>query len=451
MSTPSQEFPPEITNLLTRIADRNYTIGIVGLGYVGLPLALTAVQQGFDVLGFDINGARVADLNKGRSGIKHIDDKVIEAAVSAGKFRATDDFLELGKPDAILIAVPTPLSKQREPDLVYVERSAEAIALCLRKGQLVVLESTTWPGTTKELVKPILEKTGLVCGDDFFLAYSPEREDPGNTEYQTRSIPKIVGADDDASRALVGALYGTLISEVVPVVSAATAEAVKLTENIFRSVNIALVNELKLIYDKMDIDIWDVIDAAKTKPFGFMPFYPGPGLGGHCIPIDPFYLTWKAREYEVAARFIELAGEINTAMPHHVINKLASALDGSFSRGLNGSNILVVGMAYKKNVDDMRESPSLKLIDLLVARSANVEYHDPHIAEVPQTRSYPHMRGMKSLDLTPETLQSFDAVLISTDHDAIDWALIVKHARLIVDTRNVCNRNGLFDGKIHKA
>lgn len=437
--------------MLERIADRNYTIGIVGLGYVGLPLALTAVQQDFDVLGFDINSERVADLNIGRSRIKHIDDKVIEAAVSSGKFRATDNFTELDKPDAILIAVPTPLSKQREPDLVYVERSAEAIALCLRKGQLVVLESTTWPGTTNELVKPILEKTGLMCGEDFFLAYSPEREDPGNTEYKTRCIPKIVGADDDTSRELVGALYGTLISEVVPVASAATAEAVKLTENIFRSVNIALVNELKLIYDKMDIDIWDVIDAAKTKPFGFMPFYPGPGLGGHCIPIDPFYLTWKAREYEVAARFIELAGEINTAMPHHVINKLAGALDRSFSRGLNGSNILVVGIAYKKNVDDMRESPSLKLIDLLAARSANVEYHDPHIAEVPQTRSYPQMRGMKSLDLTPETLQSFDAVLISTDHDAIDWALIVEHARLIVDTRNACNRNGLFDGKIHKA
>ncbi|WP_281930301.1 nucleotide sugar dehydrogenase [Roseibium album] len=448
---PSQKIPPEIEKLLTRIADRNYTIGIVGLGYVGLPLALTAVQQGFDVLGFDINEARVADLNEGRSGIEHIDDEMIAAAASAGKFWATADFSELGKPDAILIAVPTPLSKQREPDLVYVERSAEAIAQCLRKGQLIVLESTTWPGTTKELVKPILEKTGLVCGEDFFLAYSPEREDPGNTEFHTRSIPKIVGADDDSSRELVGAIYGTLVSEVVPVVSAATAEAVKLTENIFRSVNIALVNELKLIYDKMDIDIWEVIDAAKTKPFGFMPFYPGPGLGGHCIPIDPFYLTWKAREYEVAARFIELAGEINTAMPHHVVNKLASALDCSFSRGLNGSKILVIGMAYKKNVDDMRESPSLKLIDLLVERSANVEYHDPHIAEVLQTRSYPQMRGMKSLDLTPQNLQSFDAVLISTDHDAIDWATIVEHSRLIVDSRNVCNRNGFFDSKIHKA
>ncbi|MEP3277386.1 MAG: nucleotide sugar dehydrogenase [Stappiaceae bacterium] len=451
MSTPAREVSLQIPQLLKRIADRNYTIGIVGLGYVGLPLALTAVHHGFNVLGFDINEARVTELNKGRSGIEHIDDSVIETALAEGRFRATDDFTELENPDAILIAVPTPLSKQREPDLVYVERSTEAIARCLHKGQLIVLESTTWPGTTKELVKPILEKTGLVCGEDFFLAYSPEREDPGNAEFHTRSIPKIVGADDASSRELAGALYSALISQIVPVASAATAEAVKLTENIFRSVNIALVNELKLIYDKMDIDIWNVIDAAKTKPFGFMPFYPGPGLGGHCIPIDPFYLTWKAREYEVAARFIELAGEINTAMPHHIINKLASTLDNNFSRGLNGSNILVIGMAYKKNVDDMRESPSLKLIDLLLARTANVEYHDPHIAEVPETRSYPQMRGMKSLDLTPEKIQSFDAVLISTDHDAIDWAMIVEHARLIMDTRNVCQRNGFFDSKIHKA
>ncbi|MEM9635223.1 MAG: nucleotide sugar dehydrogenase [Pseudomonadota bacterium] len=433
------------------MARRDFTIGIVGLGYVGLPLAIAAVREGFPVVGFDINADRVDLLNAGKSGIEHIDDDAIASAVDNGRFRATSDFSELGEPDAILIAVPTPLSKQREPDLSFVEASAEAVAGSLRREQLVVLESTTWPGTTGELVKPILERSGLQCDTDFFLAFSPEREDPGNAHFDTKAIPKVVGADDKSSLDLAVALYGTLVQQVVPVSSTRTSEAVKLTENIFRSVNIALVNELKVIYEKMDVDVWEVIDAAKSKPFGFMPFYPGPGLGGHCIPIDPFYLTWKAREYEVATRFIELAGEINTTMPYYVLDRLTWALDTKFSRGLNRAKILIVGMAYKKNVDDIRESPSLKLIELLQARGSRIDYHDPHVPRIPSTRAYPQLKGMQSLELSSNMLESYDAVLISTDHDCIDWKLITEHAKLVIDTRNVCARNGYDGDKVVKA
>ena len=362
----------ELEKILARIATRKYTIGIVGMGYVGLPLALVAARVGFNVLGFDIDEKRVEELNAGRTSIKHIPLDEIAAARAASRFRATSDFNGLSKPDAILIAVPTPLSKYREPDLTYVEQSTKNVAKTLRAGQLVVLESTTWPGTTREVMKPILEATGLKCGHDFFLAFSPEREDPGNADYGTATIPKIIGADNSASLAITKALYEALIVKVVPVSSSATGEAVKLTENIFRSVNIALVNELKVIFDKMGIDIWEVIEAAKTKPFGYMPFYPGPGLGGHCIPIDPFYLTWKAREHEIATRFIELAGQINMSMPNYVVEQLAAALDLRFQRGLNGARILIIGMAYKKNVDDMRESPSLKLTELIEKRGARV-------------------------------------------------------------------------------
>ncbi|WP_420335126.1 nucleotide sugar dehydrogenase [Roseibium sp.] len=448
--TPSER-DARVEKLIQRIEHRDYQIGIVGLGYVGLPLALAAVNAGFRVLGFDINENRVAQLNEGKSGIEHIEDQAIETAIRNNMFRATSTFSELSEPDAILIAVPTPLNKQREPDLSYVENSARAISQHLRTGQLVVLESTTWPGTTAERVKPILDESGMVCGQDFFLAYSPEREDPGNTAYDTRSIPKVVGADEASSLSLVRALYESLVSSVVPVTSASTAEAVKLTENIFRSVNIALVNELKVIFDRMDIDVWEVIEAAKSKPFGYMPFYPGPGLGGHCIPIDPFYLTWKAREFEIATRFIELAGEINTAMPHYVLGRLAAELDRRFSKGLNGSTVLIAGMAYKKNVDDMRESPALKLTDLLQSRGAKVDYHDPHIPVIPATRAYPYLEGTTSQPFTADVIKRYDSVVIATDHDEVDWSLLAGNAKLVIDTRNVCQRNNIVGDWIVKA
>ncbi len=437
--------------ILEKIKSRRFAIGIIGMGYVGLPLALSALKSGFRVVGFDIDEKRVALLNRGESGIKHIPSTAIAAALGEGRFQATADLLRLSEPDALLIAVPTPLSKQREPDLTYVENSTRAIARTLRAGQLVVLESTTWPGTTAEVMKPILEASGFKAGQDFFLAFSPEREDPGNASFHTATIPKVVGADDEASLELACALYDALIVKTVPVSTAATAEAVKLTENIFRSVNIALVNELKVIFDRMGINVWEVIDAAKTKPFGFMPFYPGPGLGGHCIPIDPFYLTWKAREYEVATRFIELAGQINTDMPHYVVGRLAEALDQRAGRGLSVAKILVLGLSYKKNIDDTRESPSLKLIELIERRGARTDYHDPYAPEIPMTREHAALAGRKSVSLAPEVISSYDAVVISTDHDVIDWAMIAKHARLVIDTRNVCARNGLHGETIVRA
>jgi len=422
----------DLPSLLQRIETRDFTVGVMGLGYVGLPLAMVAIRAGFRVIGFDIDDARVALLNGGESGIKHLPSEPIAEAVRDGRFRATSDLADLGEPDAVLIAVPTPLSRQREPDLTFVESSARAIARALRPGQLIVLESTTWPGTTREVMQPLLEKTGLQCGKDFYLAFSPEREDPGNEKYGTATIPKVVGADDPGSLSLAGALYGKLVVRTVPVSSAATAEAVKLTENIFRSVNIALVNELKVIFDKMGIDVWEVIEAAKTKPFGYMPFYPGPGLGGHCIPIDPFYLTWKAREHEVATRFIELAGQINTSMPHYVVDRLVEALDRRASRGLNGARILLIGMSYKKNIED-------------------VDYHDPFVPQIPRIREHPELEGRRSKDLSAAGLSLYDAVLISTEHDGIDWRHIVEHARLVLDTRNVCARSGVSASNVIKA
>jgi UDP-N-acetyl-D-glucosamine dehydrogenase len=441
----------DLPSLLQRIETRDFTVGVMGLGYVGLPLAMVAIRAGFRVIGFDIDDARIALLNAGESGIKHLPSEPIAAAVRDGRFRATSDLADLGEPDAVLIAVPTPLSRQREPDLTFVENSARAIARALRPGQLIVLESTTWPGTTREIMQPLLEKTGLQCGTDFYLAFSPEREDPGNVKYGTATIPKVVGADDPGSLSLAGALYGKLVVRTVPVSTAATAEAVKLTENIFRSVNIALVNELKVIFDKMGIDVWEVIEAAKTKPFGYMPFYPGPGLGGHCIPIDPFYLTWKAREHEVATRFIELAGQINTSMPHYVVDRLVEALDRRAGRGLNGARILLIGMSYKKNIEDTRESPSLKLIELMERRGAHVDYHDPFVPQIPRIREHPELEGRRSKDLSAAGLSLYDAVLISTEHDGIDWAHIVEHARLVLDTRNVCARSGVTAPNIVKA
>ncbi|MBB3996357.1 nucleotide sugar dehydrogenase [Aureimonas pseudogalii] len=443
--------PPSIETLLAAIGERRARVGIIGLGYVGLPLALAMCRAGFPVLGFDIDERRVALLNRGESGIEHIPAEPIREALAAGRFEATADFARLGEADAVLVCVPTPLTRQREPDLSYVVASTRVIAAALRPGQLVVLESTTWPGTTLEVVKPILEATGLLSGRDVFLAFSPEREDPGNADFGTRDIPKIVGGDGEAALALADALYGAAMARTVPVASPSVAEAVKLTENIFRSVNIALVNELKVIYEAMGIDVWEVIEAAKTKPFGFMPFYPGPGLGGHCIPIDPFYLTWKAREFDIATRFIELAGEINTAMPRHVVDRLAEALDLRFRRGLNGARILVVGIAYKKNVEDTRESASFRLIELLEGRGARADFHDPHVAVIPKTREHPTLAGRRSAALEPERVAGYDAVLVATDHDAVDYRALALHARLAIDTRNVFARAGADMTRVVKA
>jgi UDP-N-acetyl-D-glucosamine dehydrogenase len=437
--------------LIDRIRNRSAVIGVIGLGYVGIPLALAALRQGFRVVGFDIDATRVAAINAGRETFRHIAMEPLVAASAEGRFIATADFARLAEPDALLICVPTPLSRHREPDLSYVRKTTEAIAARLRPGQLIVLESTTYPGTTDELMRPILEARGLKSGQDFFLAYSPEREDPGNGEFGTADIPKVVGGDGPDALAMADALYGALVVRTVPVSSTATAEAVKLTENIFRAVNIALVNELKQVYAAMGIDIWEVIEAAKTKPFGYMPFYPGPGLGGHCIPIDPFYLTWKAREYDIATRFIELAGQINTEMPYRVVDRLAELLGSRLGRPLAGANILVLGLAYKKNVEDMRESPALKLIELIEARGASAAFHDPHIPAIRPSRHHGALAARPSTALTAATLAGFDAVLIATDHDDVDYALVVARAKLVVDTRNICARLGLGGDTVFKA
>ena len=436
---------------IASVKDRSAVIGVIGLGYVGIPLALTALRRGFRVVGFDIDAGRVAQINAGTETIKHIPMDDVLAARKEGRFEATADFSWLSEADALLIAVPTPLSRHREPDLSYVRRTTEEIAATLRPGQLVILESTTYPGTTDEVMRPMLEAGGLKSGQDFFLAYSPEREDPGNAQFGTADIPKVVGGDGPDALAMAEALYAALVVRTVPVSSTATAEAVKLTENIFRAVNIALVNELKQVYGAMGIDIWEVIDAAKTKPFGFMPFYPGPGLGGHCIPIDPFYLTWKAREYDLTTRFIELAGQVNTHMPYLVVDKLAELVDRKLGRSFSGARILVLGIAYKKNIEDMRESPALKLIELIEARGASASYHDPHIPEIRRTRKHGGLAARRSLPLSEETLAEHDAVLIAIDHDDVDYALVVDKAALVVDTRNVCARLGLVADTIYKA
>ena len=429
---------------LEKIKSKQAIIGIVGLGYVGLPLAQAFCRKNVKVVGFDIDQAKVDKIERGQSYIKHISDDAIRSMSKDGLFIATTDFSKIVEVDVIIICVPTPLSKHREPDLGPVLNSGKTIVPYLKKGQLVVLESSTYPGTTDTELAHVLEQSGLKKDQDFYLAYSPEREDPGNETFSTSTIPKIVGADTPEAREMAVAVYQGVISEVVPVASSRTAEAIKLTENIFRSVNIAMVNELKVIFDAMDIDVWDVIDGAATKPFGYMPFYPGPGLGGHCIPIDPFYLTYKAREYNVPTRFIELAGEINTRMPHLVVAKTIQALNLISSKALKGANILIVGMAYKKNVDDMRESPSLVLTELLEAEGANVAYHDPFVTVIPSTRKHPELAGRKSLDLTPETISQFDVVLISTNHDGLDYQMLADCSKLIVDTRNAMSG---FSGK----
>lgn len=422
--------------LLAKIADRKIHVGVIGLGYVGLPLALSFTEKGIRVTGFDVDSKKVDMLMKGETYIMHMDPKRVVQAVNDKLLDATSDFDRLKEPDALLVAVPTPLTPQREPDMKYVVMTSEQIKGRLRPGQLVVLESTTYPGTTDELVRGILEQTGLVSGKDFFLAFSPEREDPGNKRYDTKTIPKVVGGVDEDSGEIAAKLYEAAIDAVVRVSSARAAEATKLTENIFRAVNIALVNELKVVYDRMGIDVWEVLDAAATKPFGFMKFTPGPGLGGHCIPLDPFYLTWKAREFGVSTRFIELAGEVNVAMPRYVIDKLQLALNAR-GKALKDAKVLVLGLAYKKDIDDPRESPSFELIDILLGRGANVSYHDPHIPASPQMRSWPNLPAMQSIPLNQDTLEGADAVLISTDHSAVDYDKILKFAKLVVDTRGV--------------
>ena len=444
------DMPPSST-LLASIQAKTAKAAVIGLGYVGLPLAMAFSRAGYRVMGFDIDPGKITAIEESRSYIEAVSDETLAAERAAGRFSATCDFQRLGEYDVIAICVPTPLTANRDPDLSFVEKTARSMASTLRAGQLIVLESTTYPGTTDEIVKPILEATGLKSGTDFFLGYSPEREDPGNRNFQTSTIPKVVAGDGETAGKLMVAFYGSIVSSVVPVSSNATAEAVKLTENIFRAVNIALVNELKLVYGAMGIDVWEVIDAAKTKPFGFMPFYPGPGLGGHCIPIDPFYLTWKSREFEQPTRFIELAGEINTAMPRHIVGRLAEALDIRAGKALSRSTVLIVGLAYKKNVPDIRESPSLRLIELIEARGGKAEFYDPYVDEIPPTREHAALRGRRSIEWSEQSLRTFDAVVIATDHDCIDYASLEQWSSLIIDTRNVFARRGIASDVILKA
>src|SRR5262245_32109042 len=436
-------------DLKQRLASDHATVGVIGLGYVGLPLALTMVEAGKRVIGLDVDAAKVERLDQGQSYIRHIEASRI---VAAGKrFRATTDFRALTDCDAIIVCVPTPLTEGREPDLSYVSRTAETIAKHLRAGQLVVLESTTYPGTTEEVMQPILERGGLRVGRDYHLAFSPEREDPGNPRFNTKTIPKLVGGVTRECGEIARALYGSFLEKVVVVSSARVAESAKLLENIYRSINIALVNELKMLFERMGIDVWEVIEAAATKPFGFTPFYPGPGLGGHCIPIDPFYLTWKARHYDFSTRFIELAGEVNTGMPYWVVDKVVEAL-GEEGKPIKGAKVLVMGVAYKKDVDDLRESPSLKVIEILESRGAKVSYNDPYVPSL-RARKLRHYETFEldSVDLDDRTIAAADCVLIATDHGAYDYDRIVRHARRVVDTRNATRNVRQDRNKIVKA
>jgi UDP-N-acetyl-D-glucosamine dehydrogenase len=432
------------------IATKQAIIGIIGLGYVGLPLVRAFTAAGFRCLGFDVDQSKVDKLKAGKSYIKHIDSSEMAKLVREQKFDPTADMGRLGEADCILICVPTPLNESRDPDLSYIEGTALAVAATLRRGQLVVLESTTHPTTTRVNVWPVLEATGLKCGTDYFLAFSPEREDPGNAHFQAATIPKVVGGFDALSGDLACAMYSQAVVQVVRASSLEVAEACKILENTYRAVNIALVNELKILYDKLGIDVWEVIDAAKTKPFGFQAFYPGPGLGGHCIPIDPFYLTWLARKHGERTRFIELAGEINTRMPQYVVSRLAEFLNEQ-RKPINGSRVAILGVAYKKDIDDPRESPAFELIRLLLDRGAVLTYNDPHVPELPRMRHYPNLPSMKSHDLTQEFLAGQDCVLIATDHAAYDFAFIVQHSRLVVDTRNATRNVVAGREKIRKA
>jgi UDP-N-acetyl-D-glucosamine dehydrogenase len=412
--------------LIAKIKDKKAKIGIVGMGYVGVPLGIEFAERGLEVVGFDTDAEKIKNINSGKQIMKHISSKKMAKFIKNGS-KATSDFEELKHTDCILMCVPTPLDIYEQPDMSYVESATKTISKNLRKGQLVVLESTTYPGTTKEIIKPILEESGLIAGKDFFLAYSPEREDPGNKDFSVSKIPKVIGGLTDKCLSVADALYSQIISETVKVSSPETAEATKLMENIFRAVNIAMVNELKLIFERMDINIWEVIEAANSKPFGFMPFYPGPGMGGHCIPIDPFYLSWKAKEFNTEAKFIELAGEINRKMTENVAHRIGKALN-DHSKSIRKSNILILGLAYKKDIDDMRESPALKIIELLRFKGANISYHDPYIDNA---------KELKFVELNKESLRKADAVVITTDHSNVDYEMVGKYARLIIDTRNV--------------
>lgn len=426
-------------SLKQRIMDKKAVVGVIGLGYVGLPLVKVFLKKGFSVTGFDIDQRKVDMLNRGETYIKHITTAELRRYLLRKKFKATTDFAGLVDVDAIIICVPTPLDEHRNPDLSFVVNTAEIIAKHLRKCHLVVLESTTYPGTTDEVMLPILERGGLKAGKDFFLAFSPERENPGDPVYGIENTPKVVGGITKNCLLLADLLYSQIVAKTVPLSSTRVAESAKLLENIFRCVNIALVNELKMIFDRMGIDVWEVIKAASTKPFGFMPFYPGPGLGGHCIPIDPFYLTWKAREVDYTTRFIELAGEINAAMPYYVVNKTLEGLAGQ-GKSIKGSKILVLGIAYKKDIDDQRESPSLKIISLLKEKGATVEYNDPFVLKTSGLRGYPGM-SLKSVSLTAKRLHQADAIIIATDHSAYDYDWIVRNAKLVVDSRNATKRS----------
>lgn len=438
--------------ILEKIEDGSAVIGVVGLGYVGLPLVLGFVARGFRVMGMDIDQKKVDAIRAGESYIEHIPGGPIEEAVQAGKLEVTTDFSEAGRADALIVCVPTPLNEHFEPDLSYVINTIESLVPHLRAGQVVSLESTTYPGTTDEELRPRIEARGLTVGEDVYLVYSPEREDPGNPDFSATKIPKVVGGTTENCAKVGQALYESVISQVVPVRSTQVAEFSKLLENIYRAVNIGLVNELKIAADKMGIDIWEVIEAAATKPFGFKAFYPGPGLGGHCIPIDPFYLTWKAREYGVHTRFIELAGEINRGMPSWVIQRTMEALNER-SKSVKGSRILLMGLAYKENVDDMRESPTFELMDELADLGAQVEYFDPHIPKVMPTREHARWTGTKSIEWTPENIGAFDCILIATNHEAFDLASLLQSGDLIVDTRNAIAKSGLNsrDGQVVKA
>ncbi len=438
---------------LQKIVLKTAKVGVIGLGYVGLPLALEFALKGFKTIGFDIDPQKIPLINSGKSYIKHISSAKIIQAVQSNNFLATTDFSLLTEVDAIIICVPTPLTEHREPDMTYIVDTARTIQKYIRQGHLITLESTTYPGTTEEILLPIFEdpqngNIKMKVGEDFFLAFSPEREDPNNPDYTTSTIPKVIGGVTQNCLEVACALYDKIIIKTVKVSSAKTAEATKLLENIYRSVNIALVNELKMIFDRMGIDIWEVIEAAKTKPFGFNAFYPGPGLGGHCIPIDPFYLSWKAKEFDINAKFIELAGEINTYQPYYVAEKLGELLNKK-NRPVSGSKILILGASYKKNIDDLRESPSLKLIEILLERGAIVSYHDPYIPKLPKTRK--HNFNLSSVHLTKDNLQKNNVLLISTDHDSLDYKFILEHSDLILDTRNVFGRMGFVSSKIHKA
>lgn len=435
--------------LYQKVLSKKASIGIIGLGYVGLPLAFEFEKAGYPVLGFDVDSQKIKAINAGKTYIEHIKASAVKKFIS-GTGKVTADFKKLRTVDVIIICVPTPLTHHREPDMKYIETTSETIRKYNRKGQLVVLESTTYPGCTRDIILPKLQDGGKKLGKDFFLAFSPEREDPGNPNFGTATIPKVVGGMTAMCRKIACELYKSVVVDAIPVSSCEAAEATKLLENIFRSVNIALVNELKVLFEKMDIDIYEVINAAKTKPFGYMPFYPGPGLGGHCIPIDPFYLTWKAREYETPTRFIELAGEINTSMPNYVVDRVIEGLNGS-KKSINGSKILLLGVAYKADVDDMRESPSLKLIEILREKGAKVDYSDPHVPKLTPTREYNF--NMKSVPATAANLKKYDCVLIATAHKKFDYKVIANNSKLIIDTRNALNNAGISrcKAKIVKA